>query len=46
MSQDSVAHGMLIATFIFIVQGRFAHSCEYSATPCKKASVLHLFVIV
>lgn len=29
MFQDSVGHGMLIATFIFIVQGRFAHSREY-----------------
>lgn len=46
MFQDSVSHGMLIATFIFIVQGRFAHSCEYSATPCKKAFLLHLFAVV
>lgn len=46
MFQDTAGHGMLIATLIFIVQGRFAHSCECGAAPCKKASVLHLFAIV
>lgn len=29
MFPDSVGHGMLIATLIFIVQGRIAHSYEY-----------------